>query len=103
MKKLPKIINNSKELQDERRNLFAVLVIFDLAFLLRVVLEVTVWPKAFAGEYNSRFKYYIATVTPGLLVDVVPLVSVMWLHHQSFKSGNTTNEQSQSSLQAESQ
>jgi len=80
MKKLPKIINNSKELQDERRNLFIVLLILDLAFLLRVVLEVTVWPKAYAGEYNP-FKYYLVTITPGVLVDVLPLVGVMWLHH----------------------
>ena len=97
MRKLPRIINNSKELQDERRNLFLVLVIFDLAFLLRVVLEVTVWNKAYAGEYGP-FKYYLVTISPGTLVDVVPLVGVMWLHHQSFKKGVATAAPEQESL-----
>ena len=68
-----------------------MLVIFDLAFLLRVVLEVTVWAQAYGGLDNP-FKYYIVTISPGILVDVVPLVGVMWLHHLSFKKGVVSRE-----------
>ncbi len=80
MKKLPRIINNSSELKTERRNLFIVLFIFDLAYLLRVILECTVWSSAFSGQDNP-FKYYIVTISPGVFVDVLPLAMVMWLHH----------------------
>jgi len=84
MRKLPDSISNSEALKSERKNLLLVLVIFDLAFFLRVILSVTVFPAAYAGE-DSLYKYYLVTITPGILIDVVPLVGVMWLHHNSFK------------------
>jgi len=49
MKKLPHIINNSEELREERRNLFIVLIVFNLAFVLRIILNFTLWPKAYGG------------------------------------------------------
>ena len=80
MRALPKIINNSQELRDERRNLYIVLIIFDLAFIVRVVFNWTLWPEAYSGQ-DGPFKFYIATISPGILIDVLPLVGVMWLHH----------------------
>ena len=89
MKKLPRIINNSKELKDEKRNLFIVLAIFDLSYFVRMILDFTAYDKAFNGK-DSAFKYYMVTIAPGILLDFLPITLVMWLHHESFKHGANT-------------
>ena len=49
MRRLPRIINNTDQLKQERRNLFIVLTLFDLSYLLRVILNATTYPKAYTG------------------------------------------------------
>ena len=84
MRKLPEIINNTPELKEERRNLFIVLAIFDFAFLLRLVLNLTTYPKAFSGQ-DGPYKFYLVAILPDFFIDVLPLGSVMLLHHLAFR------------------
>ena len=84
MKKLPQIINNTPELKEERRNLFIVLAIFDFAFLLRLVLNLTAYPRAYSGQ-DSQYKFYLVAISPDFFIDVLPLGAVMLLHHLTFR------------------
>ena len=70
-----------------------MLIVFDLAFIVRVILNLTIWPSAYGG-LDGTFKFYMATIAPGILVDVLPVVGVMWLHHNSFKKGILSDEDS---------
>ena len=71
--------------------MYIVLAVFDLAFLLRVILECTVWPDAYSGQ-DSPYKYYLSIIMPDFFIDVVPLVGVMWLHHKAFKKGKDVGQ-----------
>ena len=72
------------KLRTEKLNLKIMLVAFDLAFLIRIILECTVYPKAYSDQLG-RFGNLMWTTVPGIFVDVMPLMSVMLLHHINFK------------------
>jgi len=52
---------------------------------VRAIIEATFWPKAFTANF-SVYEYYLISLLPGIFIDVLPLVGVMWLHHKTFRT-----------------
>lgn len=61
-----------------------MLSVFDISFIIRMTLSCTIYPKAYSGKLGP-FANSMWTTVPGLVVDVMPLASVMILHHINFK------------------
>ena len=71
-----------------------MLIIFDSAYLLRVVCCLTVFMNAYQLkdiQQESLFDYNVRTLTPSIFLDAIPILSVLIVHYRSFKS---TNDQS---------
>lgn len=67
-----------------------MMVVFDLAYLLRGVLCWVILPNAYIDPNNemSQEKRYLWTMIPGIFYDCVPILAVMWLHHQNYKNND---------------
>ena len=62
-----------------------MLLVFDLAYLGRVICGLTVFRKAYGLDYTSEFKYRMAIFTPAIFLDAVPILFVMIVHHYSYR------------------
>ena len=67
----------------EKQNLIAMLVVFDATFLLRVVLELTVYKDTLSGEW-PQFKSIMINFTFETIEDLLPLGIMFLIHYLNF-------------------
>lgn len=72
---------SSSALKNEKTGLIIVLIVFDLSFLLKVLLSATIFKKSYAGDYTNPFIVKMTTVAPAIFMDAVPIFCVLYLHH----------------------
>ena len=68
----------------QKVTLYVVLIVFDLAYAMRCVLGLTIFKRAYGGDYDL-YHFRLATMVPAIFLDALPLLFVMWTHHSSFK------------------
>lgn len=51
-----------------------------------MVCAITIYNKAYSGQYTEKFNFYMATIAPSIWLDAVPIFLVIWMHHRNFKN-----------------
>jgi hypothetical protein len=73
-----------------------ITILFDLAYLIKVLLNCTVLPDIYSYDRQTEVdpgSVYLWTIVPGVICDCLPLTVVMWLHHENYKQVQTQPEQ----------
>ena len=71
----------------EKRDVFFTMILFDIMYLLRILLGFTLIPWMYSGQAfgGSKFKSLETSIVTCSLLDLTPIVFVMLLHRSNFK------------------
>ena len=71
----------------EKRNVFFTMIMFDVMYLLRILLGFTLIPWMYSGQAfgGSKFKSLETSIVTCSLLDLTPIVFVMLLHRSNFE------------------
>ena len=83
--------------QTESRKLIAMLVAFDATFLIRVILELTIYKHTLTDGYN-QFLTLIINYTIQPIEDLLPLLIMFSIHYKNFKPNHTETSQQKNEL-----
>lgn len=89
------VVKLSNEMNLEKsmiQGLKVALFFFDFSFLIRAILQLTIYPNYSQFLDSNRTVWYVAYDIPLILIEILPFMVILFIHHNNFSEDKPLHE-----------